>query len=46
MRLHMPNTVLEHTVVLSHLELVAMLNSLVHGSDPVIIPTYCQPLHH
>ena len=46
MRLYMPNTVLKHTMVLSYLELVTMLNSLVHGSDPVIIPTHCQPLHH
>ena len=34
----------EHTV--GHLELVAMLDSLVHGSNSVIIPTHGQPLHH
>ena len=34
----------EHTV--GHLELVAMLDSLVHGSDPVIVPTHGQSLHH
>ena len=46
MRLYMSNTVLKHTMVLSYLELVTMLYSLVHGSNPVIIPTHCQPLHH